>query len=180
MVRRAVLPVQSVVVLLLNPASADSNKVEKTLISGPLDDHIRPSARSPRVSRGAQGQNTSPGAVRIDCDLGFVSQPEIRPETRPPVREMLVFEVCAPRAALKDQYAARCGRDTSFGPPKPPCTERGCVDQSYVHLLPSFGSGEGKNAKKRQNMSVNDIARCFSKRLHTADQGTAFLKLSPS
>ena len=97
--------------------------------------------------------------MRIDCDLGFVSQPEIRPETRPPVREMLVFEVCAPRAALKDQHAARCGRDTSFRPPKPPCTERGCVDQSYVHLLPSFGSGEGKNAKKRQNMSVNDIAR---------------------
>ena len=37
-----------------------------------------------------------------------------------------------PRAAPEDQRTACCDRGTSFGPTRPPCTERGRVDSSYV------------------------------------------------
>jgi len=37
-----------------------------------------------------------------------------------------------PRVAPEDQWTACCDRGTSFGPTKPPCTERGRVDSSDV------------------------------------------------
>ena len=37
-----------------------------------------------------------------------------------------------PRAAPGDQRTACCDRGTPFGPTRPPCTERGRVDSSYV------------------------------------------------